>query len=104
MTHETLLAFFHKVLNQDAATIEKIAHFKGDLFIDQERESLIFSLPSLHALLFDKQGLSFPEFKKALYQGKFNQALKTIGGVVSVYQSNGKITDSLYQLNLLVNK
>jgi len=104
MTHEVLLIFFQKFLNKESDVIERIAHFKGRLFVDQETGALVFSLFALHELLFDQQVLSFSEFKKALYQGMFNQALKANGGVVSVYQSNGKIADNLYQVKTLVNK
>jgi hypothetical protein len=55
-------------------------------------------------LLFHPQVLSFSEFKKNLYQGQFNQALQAFGGVVSVYQSHGKIVTNLYQVKALVNK
>ncbi|MFT7373376.1 MAG: hypothetical protein ACI9T9_002076 [Oleiphilaceae bacterium] len=101
MTHEILLTFFQKFLNQDTDTIAKITHFKDDLFIDPETGALVFSLNSLYKLLFYPQILSFSEFKKALYQGSFNQGLQALGGLVRVYQTNGKIADSLYQVNTL---
>jgi hypothetical protein len=104
MTHETLLTFFQKFLNQDTETIVKITHFKEDLFIDRETGALVFSLNSLYELLFDPQILPFSEFKKTLYQGQFNQALQALGGEVSVYQSYGKIADNLYQVKMLLNK
>jgi len=104
MTHEVLLSFFQKFLNQDAVMIDKIAHFKEDLYIDQNAGAVVFSLPALYELLFDPQILSFSEFKQTLYQGQFNQALQAFDGMVSVYQSNGKIVDNLYQVKTLVNK
>lgn len=104
MTHEILLTFFQKILKQDAKTIEAIAQSKEQVFIDQETGVLVFSLLSLYELVFDKQILSFTEFKKNVYQGSFNQSLQALGGVVSVYQSYGKVDDNLYQFSALVNK
>jgi len=104
MTHEILLTFFHQFIDQEAGTIERIGRVKEDLFVDEKTGALVFSLSSLHQLLFDPQKLSFSEFKQTLYQGTFNQSLQAFGGVVSVYQSYGNIDDNLYQLNALVNK
>jgi len=104
MTHETLLTFFQQFIDQEAGVIERIGRVKGDLFVDQKTGALVFSLSSLYELLFDQQKLSFSQFKQTLYQGTFNQSLQAYGGVVSVYQSYGKIDDNLYQLNGLVIK
>ena len=99
-----MLTFFQQFIDQEAKAIERIGRVKEGLFIDQKTGALVFSLSSLHELLFDQQKLSLSEFKQTLYQGTFNQSLQAFGGVVSVYQSHGKIDDNLYQLNALVNK
>ena len=104
MTHEILLTFFQQFIDQEAGTIERIGRIKDDLFVDQKTGALVFSLASLHKLLFDQQKLSFSEFKQTLYQGHFNQSLQAFGGAVSVYQSHGKIDDNLYQLKVLDKK
>ena len=104
MVHEVLCNFFLQFLNQEKVTMNSVASFNERLFVEQETGALVFSLPALHDLLFAPQTLSYSVFIKTLYQGQFNQALQASGGVVSVYQSNGKVDDNLYQLNALVNK
>lgn len=103
-THQVLLTFFQEFLTQELLVIERIRHVNEELFVDAETGALVFSLDSVYKLLFDEQKISFFEFKRTLYQGDFNTSLKALGGEVSVYQSEGKIDDNLYQLNVMVNK
>ena len=103
MMQQILLAFFQQFLNGQIETLERIRNFNGDIFVDQATGSLVFSLIALHEFLADQHVLSFSEFKRMLYKGEFNRTLRGFGGKVTIYRSNGKIDDNLYQLTSLNN-
>ncbi len=96
-----VLQFFNRIIKADTDIIKSITVFQGELFLEQNNQVFIFSLPALHKILSHELQVSYLEFRQLLYQGTFNQVLKSYGAKIDIHQSHQNINNSLYKLVLI---
>ncbi len=98
---EIVLQYFNKIINADTKVINSIITFQGELFLEQNNQVFIFSLPALHQILSNELQLSYLQFRQLLYQGTFNHDLGHYGAKIEIHQAQQNINNSLYKLVLI---
>ncbi len=95
---KTVLNFFIKILNDDAATFDLIHAFNNELYLEKNTKCLVFTLPALHQFLNFDLRISYLEFRKIIYQSTLNTDLMPFGAKLVIHQSSNNVDSSLYRL------
>lgn len=95
---ETLYRTCAGVLTGDPATLGQLR----DAGFDCREAAWSFRLPALHRWLAGQADTAaYPAFLKQLYAGDLNARLAALGAQVVIAEQRGKVSESLYRLQLL---
>lgn len=94
-----LLKALQALIDKDPQALSLLASADAPSSVDGD--VVVFSLLALFELVKAHFPQGFATFQTELYQSNINEQLSTQGWVVDVYQSTGKVHDSLYQLRPL---
>lgn len=87
---------FRGVLEADPQLLAALRDCQDDIWLDTN--GLRFSLPALHAYLYNPAQLDYARFRQALYAGELNTLLHPLGGQVVIHSQAGKVDQTIYRL------
>lgn len=100
-TAEKVLAFFRHFLTNEES--EKTTLPNSPDFYVEAPNRLVFSLPALHAHLYENQEVTYLKFRNSLFRSRLNEQLKHLGGCIELHESTGKVDTNLYLLIKIEN-